>query len=168
MKYLLLLLLSVASVLGGYAQIDSARQAVNLTFKARHHQYVLGFLDDAGSADIINYVNAVRQSIDSTQGADQNISVQVPVALVLDMLRVIGDQPNRISATYNAEIRAAILPQLSQNAYLSRMLSAQFARDAAETATVVTRGKNYVYSIKKLGVATLVPPNANTPKNKKK
>lgn len=150
--FLLLLIIGYATTAQAQFVPDSiAQKQVSISLKGKYHAYIYSLMPDKGSADAINYVNQVRAAFDTTYDTAKMVTVVVSYSMVAQMYFTIGSQQERLSATDNAEIKDALIPQLYTPEYMDllQIISAIGTLNRSATEQIRTIGINYIMAIKK-------------------
>jgi hypothetical protein len=147
MKYILLLIFASLSLFAS-AQVDSTQIPQTVTLTLKHMAYVKDCIGTSGESSYFKFYRQVATQIDTTTyNASQSITVTVTSAFVFAAYTAVAGQQERIANPINDEIKAALLPQLT-NGWLLRQLQAYSIQNAAETSSKVQAGYNYFKSIK--------------------
>jgi hypothetical protein len=152
MKKLIFSLFAVSLFFSSQAQFvpDSiAKKQVSISLKGKYHAFIYSLMPDKGSSDAINYVNQVRAAFDTTFDTAKVITVVVSYAMVAQMYFTIGSQQERLSATDNAEIKDALIPQLYVPQYMDllQIISDIGTINHNETEVIRNEGINKIMSI---------------------
>jgi hypothetical protein len=133
------------------AQTDSTQ--IQITLKARHHAFIISLMPSKQRVDEIRYVTQVAQQITvnasgNIQDTAQLITVTVSCDLVKRLYLTIGSQQERIATVYNAEIKAALFPQLFARPKLLGDIAAIAGNNTQETDSMVNLGFQFLKQLK--------------------
>lgn len=142
------LLIAVTFCLSTKAQTATDSTQVQITLKARHHAYLIAFMGDRGSVDRIRYINQVVSQLNDSIDREQQIIVSVSPLLVKELFISVGNQPERLTTVYNAEIKQALLAQLQPYPELLSVIATITQKNSAETEQMVMNGFSFLQAIK--------------------
>jgi len=131
------------------AQTDSTQ--ISITLKAKHHAFVVALMPSKSQVDEIRYITQVANALQVTAGSvdtTQQIQVVVSTDLVKRLYLVIGSQQERLATDINAEIKAALLPQLYTRPKLLAAIFAIAQQNANDTGQLITTGIDYLKALK--------------------
>lgn len=149
------------------AQTDSSQ--IQVTLKAKHHAFIIALMPSKSQVDEIRYITQVAAALtvttqsqtvyDSVKHKDttiitktadttQQITVVVSTDLVKRLYLVIGSQQERLSTDINAEIKAALVPQLYTRPQLLADIFAIATKNGQDTQDLVQTGVDYLKALK--------------------
>lgn len=122
---------------------------VEITLKAKFHAFIIALTPDRGAIPFINYMIQVRAAlVDNVYDPEQDISVSVEEGLVKDLYVTIGSQQERLTAADNAQIKNALIQQLSiSNVELLQALADITNNNAEQTEFLRQGGVDLIKSI---------------------
>jgi hypothetical protein len=145
MKKTIFLLLSVFSIGLANAQTDSSKITQTITLSQLHHTYLVGFMGNIDGADKVNYLYQLRAAYDSTNMA-KTIQVTASSALIVDLFYKMSLQPEGWTSEYNNQIKAALLPQIT-NPWLGGRLAKVVADNDAVRNAKIQDAKQFILSL---------------------
>ncbi len=121
------------------SQFDSSQVRLAISFPAKYHFDIISAMKQSGSmsGEVMNYIKNVWEQMDTAYtntAIDRVISVEVSAGLVLSTFSLMGEQLNKYSAEANAQIKAALLPQIISNNWLLKRLQYETMRNESVIA----------------------------------
>jgi len=141
-----ILALVLASLTQANAQTIDTTQ-VSITLKARHHAYLIGFMYERSDVDKIRYINQLASQITDTADREKMVTVTVPESLVVRLYTETGMQPERLTTTYNDEIKKLLLPQIADRPNLLAAIQRIAVSNDAEREQRVSYGFRFLKQI---------------------
>ncbi|RYY95443.1 MAG: hypothetical protein EOO11_15845 [Chitinophagaceae bacterium] len=98
-------------------QIDSANLYVSLTFPSKAHYTIMYLvMNQVQDSVTAQYVAQVRYATPKVGASPDSISTKQRARLVLDLYRKMGEQPEYLMSTINAELKPLLIGQLTLQA----------------------------------------------------
>jgi hypothetical protein len=153
-KFLCIISILAVTMLSQPVQAQTDSSQIQVTLKAKHHAFIIALMPSKSQVDEIRYITQVATALtvaaDSAKTVDttQQITVVVSTDLVKRLYLVIGSQQERLSTDINAEIKAALVPQLYTRPKLLASILDIAAGNTAQTNELVQTGVTYLKALK--------------------
>lgn len=127
-----------------------AQKPVTIQLKGKHLSFIWSLLPSKGTTEATNLVIQIRRQVTGASfDTAQLFTVTVSYAMVANVYFTIGSQQERLSADDNAEMKAALIPQLYVPQYMDLLqaISNIGALNKAQTEAIRKEGINQIMAI---------------------